>query len=173
VHGDRTYTAEHILVATGSWPFMPAIPGAEHAISSNEALDLCHGVAVIPTDPGYPSLNLAQACLLLSYEIFLAAGRGAEPLPRGKRSTRPATRDEMELMFRALDEGLERIDFFKGRTPESVLRTLRTLLARAEPDAQEAGLMKAVGFGMVRYARLIEKGVLAPDEGSDTGDERE
>ncbi len=36
----RTYTAENILIATGSWPETPDIPGIEHVISSNEALDL-------------------------------------------------------------------------------------------------------------------------------------
>ncbi|MBL8658667.1 MAG: glutathione-disulfide reductase [Rhodospirillales bacterium] len=36
----RSVTAERILVATGSWPAMPDIPGIEHVMSSNEALDL-------------------------------------------------------------------------------------------------------------------------------------
>ena len=36
----QSYTAERILVATGSWPHLPDVPGIEHAISSNEALDL-------------------------------------------------------------------------------------------------------------------------------------
>jgi glutathione reductase (NADPH) len=36
----RSYTAENILIATGSWPETPEIPGIEHVISSNEALDL-------------------------------------------------------------------------------------------------------------------------------------
>jgi glutathione reductase (NADPH) len=39
VNGE-TITAEHILVATGSWPTLPAIPGIEHAISSNEMFHL-------------------------------------------------------------------------------------------------------------------------------------
>ncbi len=39
VAGQR-YTAESILIATGSWPSMPDIPGIEHAISSNEAFHL-------------------------------------------------------------------------------------------------------------------------------------
>jgi glutathione reductase (NADPH) len=38
--GGHRYTAENILIATGSWPETPAIPGIEHVISSNEALDL-------------------------------------------------------------------------------------------------------------------------------------
>jgi glutathione reductase (NADPH) len=36
----RRYTARHILVATGGWPQVPAIPGREHAITSNEAFHL-------------------------------------------------------------------------------------------------------------------------------------
>jgi glutathione reductase (NADPH) len=36
----KTITAETILVATGGWPTMPAISGIEHAITSNEALEL-------------------------------------------------------------------------------------------------------------------------------------
>jgi glutathione reductase (NADPH) len=40
----RAYTAENILIAVGGWPETPVIPGIEHVISSNEALDL----AVLP-----------------------------------------------------------------------------------------------------------------------------
>ena len=36
----KTYTTENILVAVGGWPSTPDIPGIEHVISSNEALDL-------------------------------------------------------------------------------------------------------------------------------------
>ncbi len=38
--GGKTVTAETILVAVGGWPALPSIPGIEHAITSNEALDL-------------------------------------------------------------------------------------------------------------------------------------
>jgi glutathione reductase (NADPH) len=36
----KNHTAKHILVAAGSWPVMPQIPGRELAISSNEAFHL-------------------------------------------------------------------------------------------------------------------------------------
>ena len=39
VDGKR-HTAKYILVAVGSWPMVPKIPGAEHAITSNEAFHL-------------------------------------------------------------------------------------------------------------------------------------
>ena len=38
--GERTVTAEYILIATGGTPWVPEIPGIEHAITSNEAFDL-------------------------------------------------------------------------------------------------------------------------------------
>jgi glutathione reductase (NADPH) len=38
--GGKRHTARHILVATGSWPQLPAIPGRELAITSNEAFHL-------------------------------------------------------------------------------------------------------------------------------------
>lgn len=38
--GGKTVTADKILIATGGWPTMPDVPGIEHVITSNEALDL-------------------------------------------------------------------------------------------------------------------------------------
>ena len=39
-NGRHSVTADQVLVAVGSWPELPAIPGIEHAISSNEAFFL-------------------------------------------------------------------------------------------------------------------------------------
>ena len=36
----RRFTAKKILIATGGWPSLPEIPGIEHALTSNEALEL-------------------------------------------------------------------------------------------------------------------------------------
>ena len=119
--------------------------GREDRGLTNEALDRCHAVTMIPTDPAYPSINLAQACMLLAYEVFLAVGLGDEPLPRGRRATRAPTQEELEVTFAALEAGLAQIDFFKARKPESVMRTLRTILSRAEPDLREARLIAAIG----------------------------
>lgn len=38
--GDRTWTADRILVATGGWPRVPEFPGREHVITSNEVFHL-------------------------------------------------------------------------------------------------------------------------------------
>jgi len=127
--------------------------GREDRGLSNQALDLCHGVAIIPTDAAYSSLNLAQASLILAYDVFLAAHAesGLPPLPRGKRTTGPATRQRLETMFHALEGAMDRVEFFHAREAESVMRTFRTLFARAELDQQEAGLVQAMGFEIQKY----------------------
>ncbi len=122
--------------------------GREDRGLSNQALDRCHEVVVIPTDPEYPSLNLAQAVLLLSYELMLASGRESRSLPVGKRSLGPATADNMEEMYRALEAGLAQIDFFRARKAESVMRTVRTVFGRTRLDAHEARLIRSIGYQM-------------------------
>jgi len=138
--------------------------GREDRGLTNEGLDLCHEVAVIPTKSESRSLNLAQACLVMCYELLLATGsfEREESLGRGKkvRMTPPATQEDIELMYAALEDGLGRIEFYKGgREPESVLRTLRTLLGRAEPSLREAKLVQAIGFKIGYYLdRLAKEG---------------
>lgn len=134
--------------------------GREDRGLGNEDLDLCHAAAIIPTAPEYSSLNLAQAVLLLTYEVFLAARGETGPLPRGRRSTRPATVEELENTFAALEEGLHRIEFYKSRDPSAILRTLRTVISRSEPDLQEAGLLRAIGFEIGKY--LDRRGMTTP-----------
>jgi len=125
--------------------------GREDRGLTNEDLDLCSRVAIIPTDPEYSSLNLAQACLVLTYETFLAFEGGLGELPKGRRATRPPTHEELEQTFDALADGLGRIEFYKAREPAAVMRTLRTLIARAEPDMREAKLLAAIGFEIGNY----------------------
>jgi len=129
--------------------------GREDKGLSNEALDLCHAAAIIPTHPEYSSLNLAQACLVMAYETFLAAETAPEELPRGRRATRAPTAEELEQTYAALEQGLGAIEFFKARKPAAVMRTLRTLFARAEPDLREARLLAAVGYEIGHYIQRL------------------
>jgi glutathione reductase (NADPH) len=79
--GDRRVTAERILIATGARPFLPDIPGIEHAITSNEAfqLDARPGrVAVV--GGGYIAVEFAG--------IFNGLGAEVTQLYRGEQILR-------------------------------------------------------------------------------------
>jgi glutathione reductase (NADPH) len=69
----RTYTAKHILVATGSWPQKPAIPGAELGITSNEAfvLDKLPARALV-VGGGYIAVEFASIFNGLGVQTTLA-----------------------------------------------------------------------------------------------------
>ncbi len=61
-------------------------------------------------------------------------------------------------MYEALQDGLGRIQFYKGaREPKSVIRTLRTLLTRARPTLREARLVRAIGYEIKNYLDRTER----------------
>lgn len=89
--GTQTYTAKLILIATGGWPSLPDIPGIEHAITSNEALDLDHlpnSIAIV--GGGYIAVEFAG--------IFNGLGAETHVIIRADNILRgfdPAVRDTL------------------------------------------------------------------------------
>ena len=152
----RPREAAAMLSARSAEGTCAIVLGREDRGLTNEALDRCQAVTIIPTDPGFSSLNLAQAALVLAYELFMAIDGGDAELPAGRRATRPPTHAEMERTFSALATGLGRIDFYKSRRPEAVMRTLRTVLARARPDMREARLIAAIGYEISNYLDRLD-----------------
>lgn len=120
--------------------------GREDAGLSNEQLDRCDRILTIPTDPAHSSLNLAQAVLLVTYELWLAGAAEQATLPRPRRMAEPASAEEIEQLFESAEETLTLVEFFKKRNPAGVLRTLRALARRAGIDAREAKLLRAMAL---------------------------
>jgi glutathione reductase (NADPH) len=76
----KTVTAETIMVATGSHPVMPHIPGIEHVITSNEALNLPQLPRhIIIVGGGYIALEFANIFSALKAQVTLVI-RGEEVL---------------------------------------------------------------------------------------------
>lgn len=120
--------------------------GREDTGLDNEALDRCDRLLNIPTDPDHRSLNLAQAVLLVCYELWIA-GPGAErPLPRARKKKPPATWEQHQLLFEDTERALHALDFFKTRQPSALMRTIRAVARRAVLDRQEANLLRAIAI---------------------------
>jgi tRNA C32,U32 (ribose-2'-O)-methylase TrmJ len=56
----------------------------------------------------------------------------------------------LERYFREAEATLERIQFFKTRYREHIMRTVRSLTLRAQPDAREITLMRAMALEVIR-----------------------
>jgi TrmH family RNA methyltransferase len=134
--------------------------GPEASGLSNDELALCHVRVHIPTDAAQPSLNLAQAVLLLAYELRMA-GVVAPPASAGER----ATAGELEQALAALRAGLLAIGYLNPDNPDAILAELRALLARAELNRREAALL----LGLARQIGWAGTQLRGQRRGADNG----
>src|SRR5260370_11660359 len=71
------------LIRAGHANRIRMVFGPEDFGLTNRELKLCQRLVTIPTAPAYPSLNLAQAVMVVAYDLMLAARAGrqaAEPM---------------------------------------------------------------------------------------------
>jgi tRNA/rRNA methyltransferase/tRNA (cytidine32/uridine32-2'-O)-methyltransferase len=138
--------------------------GPENTGLGNHDLDLCHVVLAIPTAPAYRSLNLAQAALLVCYELWLesqipdrpdSAADRTHDLESGDRypsaSATPAPVGDLEALFAESTRALQGIGFLKPGQEAVVMRRLRTIVHRARPAADEVSLLRAVAREINKY----------------------
>jgi TrmH family RNA methyltransferase len=124
----------------------------------NEALDRAQLLVTIPTGEHW-SLNLAQAALIALYELHVTAGDATRKLARHRRHAPAARAEQIELTFADAERSLEAIDFFRTRNAEYVMRSLRSLLFRAAPDAREIELVRAMAIEVRRTLERVQRGL--------------
>ncbi|MBN1826481.1 MAG: RNA methyltransferase [Candidatus Eisenbacteria bacterium] len=106
--------------------------GPEKTGLSNEDVLRCRLIITVPTPMEHPSLNLAQAVMLLAYETALALREPAESVARPK----PATAEELERLYETMDHAL-RVNEFEEKRRVALVRHLRLILHRAQLSAEE------------------------------------
>jgi TrmH family RNA methyltransferase len=114
--------------------------GPEASGLSDEELAQCHVRVHIPSDPEHPSLNLAQAVLLIAYELRLGSGSGEVAPPDPVRA--PA--GEIEAALDDLRQALLGIGYLSAASPERILSEWRALIVRAGPTVREISLLRGL-----------------------------
>jgi tRNA/rRNA methyltransferase/tRNA (cytidine32/uridine32-2'-O)-methyltransferase len=137
--------------------------GREDKGLSNEALDRCHRIVTIPSDPSYSSLNLGHAVIIMLYELALARGAEEQPFKEPRRPSEPVTAEELERLFVDVSRALQAIDFFKTRNADGVMRTMREIAHRTPLDAREAKLLRAMAIEVVKYGERLARSRLHVD----------
>lgn len=115
--------------------------GRERTGLTNDELDRCHYLVQIPTNPDYPSLNVAAAVQVIAYELRMAAGLAVNQSPGRHRL---ATAEEMELFYRHLEDTLIAVDFLDPDNPRQLMRRLRRLFSRVQPDENEINILRGI-----------------------------
>lgn len=157
----RDAAAEVLALADGA-P-VALLFGREDKGLSNDALDRCHRVVTIPSDPSYASLNLGHAVIIMLYELALARGAEERPFKAPRRPSQPAEAAELERLFVDVARALHAIDFFKTRNADGVMRTMREIAHRAPLDAREVKLLRAMAIEVTKYGERLARSRLHVD----------
>lgn len=115
--------------------------GNEASGLTNEELLACQFHVRIPADPGWSSLNLAQAAQIVAYELRMAATAGAlsataaEPL---------ATVADLEGLYAHLESASINSGFLDPANPGRLRERWRRLFARARPEREEINILRGL-----------------------------
>jgi tRNA/rRNA methyltransferase len=134
--------------------------GPEDRGLTNEDLRFCHALVTIPT-ADFSSLNLAQAVMVICYELFrFSAEPGSEFAPR------LANRYELDAMYAHLKEVLTRISFIDASNPDRFMNNLRHFGTRMQLRAKEVQILRGICRQIDWYGRhCYEQGRRAGEEG--------
>ncbi|MCZ6770143.1 MAG: RNA methyltransferase [Acidobacteria bacterium] len=127
--------------------------GPERSGLTDAHLAKCQYLVSIPASPDSPVLNLAQAVLVLAYEIFTV-----QP-PVSDFSFQLASDGEREQMFADMQRVLVDIGFLNSQNPDHIMRSIRRFLGRADLTPRDVRILR----GMMSQVEWFVGGHRSPD----------
>src|SRR6202043_3512940 len=132
--------------------------GRERYGLQNEEVALANRIVTFPVNPGFASLNLAQAVLLIGYEWFKLSTAGALPFAMPERSE-PASQHQMQAFFDNLVRELDRVEFLRpAEKRDTMLVNLRNIFARMDPTKQDMHTLHGVVMAIAEGRKGPAKG---------------
>lgn len=113
--------------------------GPEDTGLSNDDLRFCHLLVTIPTSKRMKSVNLAQAVMILCYEIFVAHAGLLEEF-----TSRMASSDELEGMYAQMKTVLMKIGFLHPQNPDHWMMHIRRFLGRTKLFSKEVKIIRGI-----------------------------
>jgi len=125
--------------------------GAERSGLETDEVALASAIVTVPINPGFGSLNLAQAVILLAYEW---SRRAALAQPPAKELEPVAPHGELDRLIGHLDEELERKGYFHppSRT-QATKNTIRTIFTKTGWSSREVKAIRGIIRALVEPAR--------------------
>ena len=112
--------------------------GPEDRGLTNAQLRYCHAMVTIPTS-GFSSLNLAQAVMILCYELMMAGAK-----PTDHFVPRLATRRELDGMYEHLKETFIKINFINPDNPDYWMQNIRRFFSRIGLRARDVKIIRGI-----------------------------
>lgn len=115
--------------------------GREDKGLTNNELSYVNEIINIPTSPKLSSLNLAQAVLLIGYEIYQKLNeKGLSQTP----SYTAAGVKRKEYLYKRIEKLLNSLKFSGKHKREEILHTLKFLFNRAVPSKREIDILQGI-----------------------------
>jgi TrmH family RNA methyltransferase len=114
--------------------------GPEDHGLTNDDLRVCQRLISIDTDPAYASLNLAQAVVLVCYELRRAA-QSSHP---ANLALAPVPAADLQRMYDHLQRALLSIGFLHPQNPEHIMFALRALFGRTGLAEHEVRILLGI-----------------------------
>ncbi len=130
--------AAHAVVATAPQAVAIVFGNETAGLTADEAAN-CRIWARIPVNPEFSSLNLGAAVQVFAYELRMACVI-ATPAPAPEFA--PATLEQVEQLYRHLEEQMTVTGFYNPANPGRLELRLRRLLARAQLEAEEVNILR-------------------------------
>ncbi|WP_420964891.1 TrmJ/YjtD family RNA methyltransferase [Bradyrhizobium sp. B120] len=132
--------------------------GRERSGLTNEEVALANRIITFPVNPGFASLNLAQAVLLMGYEWFKLSTAGELPFAMPERSE-PASQHQMQAFFDNLVAELDKVEFLRpAEKRDTMLVNLRNIFTRMEPTKQDMHTLHGVVMAIAEGRKGPAKG---------------
>jgi tRNA/rRNA methyltransferase len=128
--------------------------GREDRGLTNRELKLCNRLITIQTAPEYPSLNLAQAVVVVAYELMMAAQVSAAAAIEAARPPHFVAAAVSDPMLARMEEALLSIGFLPDDNPDHVMFAIREIFGRSGLTAREVEILN----GMARQMRWVAEG---------------
>lgn len=141
--------------ASGLTPKIALVFGPERSGIENEEIILCDNIITIPTSEKNPSLNLAQASVIIGYEWMKNSCHPALVAGYGENQ-QPAPKAEMFNMFAQLEKYLDDSEYFRTEHKKAIMwKNLKNMLLRGKWSEQEIRSFRGMLRSLWEHGKIL------------------
>ena len=150
------------LISISSQNRIAIMFGPEDRGLTNVDIRSCDILVNIPTAE-FSSLNLAQAVMIMCYELYSFSRE--KP---GEFAPRLANRRELEAMYEQLKDVLMRVSFINPDNPDYFMNNLRHFFSRMQLRAREVSIIRGICRQINWYGKKCYRDGLKDKKGEPT-----
>ena len=154
---DAAEAAREIAPRVDAGETVAVMFGRERNGLENDEVALADRIVTLPVNEAFASLNLAQAVVIVAYELFKLTSGDALPFVMPQKSP-PAPKEQLLAFFASLERELELVEFFRPPDKRETMQiNLRNIFTRMQPTQQDIqtlhGVIMAIAQGRKGPAR--------------------